>query len=47
MRSSEVRVEFDLSALNNLIPPSAPILLPVKSENEMKQLACYSRDLEM
>jgi hypothetical protein len=32
----EVRVEFDLSASNNLIAPSLPILLSVISENERK-----------
>jgi hypothetical protein len=30
-----VRVVFDWSASDNLIPPSAPISLPVLSENEM------------
>jgi hypothetical protein len=32
-----VRDVFDLSASDNLIAPSSPILLPVLSENEMKQ----------
>jgi hypothetical protein len=39
--SSEVRVEFDLSASDSLITPSLPILLSVSSENEMKQQVCY------
>jgi hypothetical protein len=29
-----VRDEFDLSASNNSIPPSTPILFPVLCENE-------------
>jgi hypothetical protein len=32
-----VRVEFDLIASDNLITPSLSMLLPVLSENEMKQ----------
>jgi hypothetical protein len=32
-----VRDVFDLSASNNLIAPSLPILLTVWSENKMKQ----------
>jgi hypothetical protein len=37
LRSSEVRVEFDLSASANLMAPSEPMQLPVFSENEKKQ----------
>jgi hypothetical protein len=37
LRSSEVRDVFDLSASDNSITPSVPTLLPVLSENEMKQ----------
>jgi hypothetical protein len=33
--SRDVRVEFDLSASDNLIVPSFSRLLPVLSENEM------------
>jgi hypothetical protein len=36
VRSSEVTDEFILSASDNLIAPSAPMLLSVLSENEMK-----------
>jgi hypothetical protein len=36
-RLSEVRDVFSLSASDNLIAPSSPILLPVLNENEMKQ----------
>jgi hypothetical protein len=35
---SEVRVEFDLSASDNWIAPSTPILLSVSSEDETKRL---------
>jgi hypothetical protein len=35
MRFVEVREEFDLSASDNLMAPSSPILLSVVSENEM------------
>jgi hypothetical protein len=31
-----VRVEFDLSAANKTMPPSAPILVSAFSVNEMK-----------
>ena len=41
MRSSEARHEFDLSASDNLMAPSLPILLSVLRENEMKQQVCY------
>jgi hypothetical protein len=34
---SEVRDVFDLSASDNFIAPSSPILLSVLSENEMNQ----------
>jgi hypothetical protein len=40
-RLSKVRDVFDLSASDNLIPPSLPISLPVLCENEMKQQVCY------
>jgi hypothetical protein len=43
MRISALRVEFDLSASDNLIAPSLPILLPARNENEMKQLGWYSQ----
>jgi hypothetical protein len=36
LRSSEARDEFDLSASDNLIAPSLPILFSVLSENDMK-----------
>jgi hypothetical protein len=32
---SEVRHEFDLSASNNVIAPSLPIILSVLSQNEV------------
>jgi hypothetical protein len=41
---SEARDEFDLSASNNLIAPSVPILFAVLSENEVKQQVYYRRD---
>jgi hypothetical protein len=41
LRSSEVRDVFPLSALDNLIAPSSPMLLSVLSENEMKQPDTY------
>jgi hypothetical protein len=40
----EAREEFDLSASDNLMAPSAPILLAVLSENEMKQQLIYMQD---
>jgi hypothetical protein len=43
LRSSEVRVEFDLSASDNLAAPAVPISLPVLSENEMKQQVLLQR----
>jgi hypothetical protein len=43
LRSSEVRDVFDLSASDNLITPSSPILCAVVSENEMK-LKQYTRN---
>ena len=44
---SEVSVVFDLSASNNLIAPSLPIVLPVLSENEMKQWVLQLRSSEV
>jgi hypothetical protein len=35
--SNEVRDEFDLSASDNLMAPTAPRLSSVLSENQMKQ----------
>jgi hypothetical protein len=43
LRQREVRDEFDLSASANLMAPSLPILLPVLSENQMKQQAVLLR----
>jgi hypothetical protein len=36
LRESDVRVVFDLSASDNLMAPSLPILLSAVSENEIK-----------
>jgi hypothetical protein len=38
-----MRVEFDLSASDNLIAPSSPILLSKLSEHEMQQQLDYIR----
>jgi hypothetical protein len=40
-RLSEVRHGIELSASDNLIIPSSPILLPVSSENELGQQILY------
>jgi hypothetical protein len=40
-RSSFVRDAFDLSASDNEIAASVPILVSLFSENEMKQQVCY------
>jgi hypothetical protein len=41
---SEVRDVFDLSASDNWIAPSLPILFTVLSEHEMKQATNAERD---
>jgi hypothetical protein len=43
VRLSEVSVVFDLSASDNLMTPSSPMLLSELSEHEMKQQICYQR----
>jgi hypothetical protein len=42
-RSSSVRVEFDLSASDNLVTPSSPIILTILGENGSIRF-CYGQD---